>query len=171
MKKTIVTKSLEETQDFARNMAQELSGGEVLLLFGDLGAGKTTFIQGLAEGLGITQRIISPTFLIMRSYIIPFSFSSPQSLSFPRKRESIQRIGSPIKPGMTTLYHLDLYRINSEDDLEGLGIREILDDKNSIVAIEWPEKLGHFLPKKRIELHFTNFSEKERKITVIKVQC
>jgi predicted ATPase len=68
MQQTFFTHSSEETKILAKKLATTMQGGKVLLLFGDLGAGKTTFMQGFAEGLGISQRIISPTFIIMREY-------------------------------------------------------------------------------------------------------
>lgn len=141
MKTTILTKSFEETQAFAQQFAPTIKGGDVLLLYGELGAGKTTFMQGLAKGLGVSQRIISPTFIIMRTYNLP---------------------GNNIK----YLYHIDLYRTQSETDLEGLGIPEVLRENDGISAIEWPEKLGNMLPGKRIDIHFTSLSEEERKIEI-----
>lgn len=138
----MTTKSAQETQEFGKELAQSMQGGEVILLSGDLGAGKTTFMQGFAEGLGISQRIISPTFIIMRSY----------------------DIGGKVQ----TLYHIDLYRTESEADLEGLGIREILHDKNAVVAIEWPEKLHSLLPEKRIEIKLQTMGEEERKIQIVR---
>lgn len=148
MKQNFVSKSREETQNLAKDMARELMGGDIILLYGDLGAGKTTFMQGLAEGLGIKQRIISPTFIIMRKY----------EISVMSKALSIKNV-----------YHLDLYRVSSESDLEGLGLQEILEDKNAIIAIEWPEKLGSFLPEKRIEIRLNTISDNEREIRINKV--
>src|SRR5579859_3177717 len=158
-----ITNSHTTTQELGEDFAKKLHGGDVLLLFGDLGSGKTTFMQGLAKGLGIERRIISPTFIIVRKYEVPES--------------------SPIK-NIQTLYHIDLYRTQTrstsfgltqdessgqaEDDLQGLGMNEILHENNAIVAIEWPEKLGSFLPEKRWELHFETLSENERSITIEK---
>ena len=136
-----ITNNYKETQQLAKEFASQLHGGDVLLLFGDLGSGKTTFMQGLAEGLGLKRRIISPTFIIMRSYEI--------------KNKKM-------------LYHIDLYRTESQHDLEGLGLPDILQDKNAIAAIEWPEKLGDLFPKKRWELHFDNLGEDRRSITIEK---
>lgn len=137
MQKTLITKSATETQLLAKELATTMKGGEVLLLYGDLGAGKTTFMQGFAEGFGIQHRITSPTFIIVREY----------------------------QQNQKNLYHIDLYRTESDADLEGLGMREILQDKSAVVAIEWPEKLGSFLPEKRIEIRFETISENERKIS------
>jgi tRNA threonylcarbamoyladenosine biosynthesis protein TsaE len=93
----------------------------VFCLYGDLGSGKTTFTQGLAAGLGINERILSPTYIITRHYDLPDD---------------------------STLYHLDLYRIQ-----EPLPLKEMLDDSDNYVIIEWAEKLGDNLPKDRIDIH------------------
>ncbi len=149
MDKTIQTNNFEETQKIGEEFASHLEGGDVLCLQGDLGAGKTTFMQGLAKGLGVTHRIISPTFIIMRKYEVP----------------RIKNQESRIK----LLYHIDLYRTATEDDLKGLGIPEILEEKDAIVAIEWSEKLGLLLPKKRWELDFEWIDENTRKIVIKKL--
>lgn len=133
----IKTNSAEETQAFAKKIGATMKGGEVVLLYGNLGAGKTTFMQGFAKGMGIQSRITSPTFIIVRKY-----------------------------DGEKTLYHIDLYRTESDADLEGLGMREILEDKNAVVAIEWPEKLGNFMPGKKIEIHFAPVGYEEREIRI-----
>lgn len=133
------THNFKETQKLGRDFAKTLQKGEVICLYGDLGSGKTTFVQGLAEGLGVKSRIISPTFVIVRRYEL-------QSQNSER------------------LYHLDLYRIENEKDIESLGIEEILNSKENIVVIEWAEKLKSFLPKKRIDIEFVNEEENVRKI-------
>ena len=145
----IHTNSAEETQNTGSLFAKKLTGGDIILLYGNLGAGKTTFVQGIAKGLGITKRIISPTFIIIRSYELP-------------KNQKAKRF-----------YHIDLYRTETDDDLKGLGIDEILSDKEAIVAIEWPEKLGTFLPKKNLpagrqgwEIRFTDDTNNSRDVTI-----
>lgn len=135
-KKVIITKNPEETQSFAEMFAKTLPGG-IVALYGDLGSGKTTFVQGLARRLGIKKRIISPTFVIVRTY----------------------------KIGFNNFYHIDLYRIESEKDIEGLGIGEIMNDPKSVVVIEWAEKMKDLLPKKRIDIYFEYVDENRRKIT------
>lgn len=132
------TQNLKETQDFASNFAKNLKAGDILCLYGDLGSGKTSFVQGLALGLGINRRIISPTFIIARQY----------------------------EMGDLNFYHIDLYRTQTTDDLFSIGLDEILENKNNIVAIEWSEKLLELLPKKRIDLKFEYIDEEKRKITI-----
>lgn len=141
MDKTVTTNSFEETQKVGEEFSVLLKGGDILCLKGDLGAGKTTFMQGLAKGLGVKQRIISPTFIIVRTYNISRKDSSH-------------------------LYHIDLYRTESVADMESVGLQEILEQKDAIVAIEWAEKLGPLQPKKRWELRFTPLTGEQRKIEI-----
>jgi len=141
MDTTLTTNNLTQTQELAKNLAPTFSPGTILTLYGNLGAGKTTFVQGLAKGLGIEKRIISPTFVIVRAYEI--------------KGKAVKKF-----------YHIDLYRVESKNELENLGIPEILDDKEVIVAIEWAEKLEDLLPKKRVEIYLEDIGEDKREISV-----
>ncbi len=150
----IITKSAQETAKLGEELAHnlefrasslELREGEkrkatVICLYGELGSGKTTFVQGFAKGLGITSRLLSPTFIIVRRYQVP------QSEGF--------------------LYHLDLYRVSTEQDLAGLGISEILADSGSYVLIEWAEKLGGLLPGYRVDIRFSVKEDGRHSITV-----
>ncbi len=115
--KIVETKSPEETQALAREIAQSLEPGEVILLEGNLGAGKTTFIQGLAQGLGVPEDyyISSPTFALINEY-----------------------------PGRITLFHVDLYRLEPEE-VEDLGLEDLLNQ--GVIAIEWAERLPFSFPK------------------------
>lgn len=143
--KSIITKTFKETQQAGFDLAKTLKGGEVICLHGDLGSGKTTFTQGLAKGLGITQRIISPTFIIMRSYELKQKTTSD-------------------KQQVKSFYHVDLYRIESEKDVEGLGLLEIIQDSESIVVIEWPEKIETLLPQKKMDIYLNYIDGDEREI-------
>lgn len=139
MKKIVTTNSFEQTQQLGRDFAKNADELQVITLRGDLGSGKTTFVQGLAEGLGISQKIISPTFIIMRTY------------ELKEKRKKF-------------FYHVDLYRIESEKDIEGLGLLEIIKDPDTIVAIEWPEKIENLLPEKRSDILFNYIDGDDRKV-------
>jgi len=143
IKKTIITKNFKETQRLGSQFADKLKRRGVIALYGDLGSGKTTFVQGLAKGLGIDKKIISPTFIIVRKYEIPLKSSALNLKSF---------------------YHVDLYRIENEKDIEGLGLVEIINDPENIVAVEWPEKIEKLLPKKRTNLYFEYFGDDKRQI-------
>lgn len=143
-----VTNSFEETQKLGEELAIEatLSQKEealVIALYGDLGAGKTTFTQGLAKRLGIQKRIISPTFIFVRTYNLK---STSQIFKF--------------------FYHIDLYRIDGEESIEGLGIEEIIKDQKNIVAIEWAEKIRNLLPKDRWNVTFEYVDGNKRRITI-----
>lgn len=142
MEKTYTTNSFEDTRQLGRNFASEIFGIQVVALHGDLGSGKTTFVQGFAEGLGITKKIISPTFIIMRTY----ELKDHQTKKF--------------------FYHVDLYRIESIHDVEGLGLLEIMNDPDNIVVIEWPEKIENSLPKDRKDVFFTYIGEDKREILI-----
>lgn len=137
--KQIITNSFEETQQLGVDFAKKLQGGEVLSLYGDLGSGKTTFMQGLSKGLGVTRNIISPTFIIMRTYEL--------------KSKSIKH-----------LYHLDLYRIGNEQQAIDLGLQELMGDQENIVAIEWPDKIESILPENRIAITFAYLGDDKREI-------
>jgi len=141
--KIFITNSFEETQKLGKEFAKTLKGGELIALYGNLGGGKTTFVQGLALGLGIKRRIISPTFIIIRSYRV--------------------LINKKIK----NFFHLDLYRIETRSDIRGLGIDEIIGNSNNIIVVEWAEKMKDFLPKKRIDIYFEYLDENKRKIKLI----
>jgi len=141
--KVFITKNSKETQRLGYNFAKTLKKRDVICLYGDLGSGKTTFVQGLAEGLGIKNRIISPTFIIVRSYKVRINDKGLM---------------------MNDFYHIDLYRTESENDIESLGIEEIINNKNGIAAIEWAEKLKSDLPKRRIDVEFFYEKDDIRKI-------
>lgn len=140
--KTIITNNFEETQKVGFDFARHIDRIQVIALRGDLGSGKTTFVQGFAEGLGITKKIISPTFIIMRTY----ELKDHQTKKF--------------------FYHVDLYRIESIHDVEGLGLLEIMNDPDNIVVIEWPEKIENSLPKDRKDVFFTYIGEDKREILI-----
>ncbi|MCJ7826187.1 tRNA (adenosine(37)-N6)-threonylcarbamoyltransferase complex ATPase subunit type 1 TsaE [Patescibacteria group bacterium] len=144
------TKSAKETQNLGKTTANSLlkekesshpsNRALILCLYGDLGSGKTTFVQGFAKGLGITSRLLSPTFIIVRRY--------------------------PLEKNQFLFYHVDLYRIGTIHDLEGLGMRELLTDSFAIIVVEWAERLGTLLPKQRTDITFEIIREEERRISI-----
>lgn len=137
----IFTKSSNETKESGKNLGLSLKKASVIVFEGDLGAGKTTFIQGLAQGLGVNARINSPTFIIMREYEIDES---------------------------SNFYHIDLYRLenNIEKELENLGILDLISENKHFFAIEWGEKAIDFLPKDTLSVKFENIDENTRKINI-----
>ena len=139
----ILTKRARETQELGEKIGTDLKTGCLICLYGDLGSGKTTFMQGFAKGLGVKKRVLSPTFIIMRQYPIENCELKIENLT-----------------------HVDLYRIKDEKDVESIGLEEIWSDPKNIIAIEWPEKIEKILPEKRVNIHFEYFGEDKRKITI-----
>lgn len=133
----ITVKNLNETKELAKNFAAKLSGGEVVLLNGDLGAGKTTFTQNVFAALGVKEVVSSPTFAILKSY-----------------------------EGKFTLHHFDTYRITTEEAIEA-GFDETINEKDSIKFIEWSENIAPLLPDKVITINISYISETERIFEII----
>lgn len=127
--KNFISKSEKETQDIGLELAKSLKGGEVLALSGNLGSGKTILTKGLARGLGVKKIITSPTFVLMKVY-------------------KIER-GSA---NLENFIHVDAYRLKKESDLREIGLFDWLNKKNSVVVIEWAEKVKKILPKNAIEI-------------------
>ena len=119
--------SVEETWELARKLAGELKAGDIVCLEGDLGAGKTTFTQGLAAALGVTGRVTSPTFCIVQEHRGPSAF----------------------------LVHMDLYRLHDEDDVLAIGWEDYLSD-GAILVVEWPERAGALIPESARHIRFTH---------------
>lgn len=139
-----ITQTPDETKEIGRKLSASLKGGEIFALSGDLGAGKTTFVQGIAEGLGISTRVNSPTFIIMRTYSI-------------KNNSSIMN-----------LLHVDLYRLenNIEEELVNLGITDLWKKKENVFLIEWAEKIKDLLPKNTKWVKFEDVDEDSRKIII-----
>ena len=134
-KQIFISHSPAETEAIAQRLAQTLKGTEILALFGGLGAGKTAFTRGLAKGLGIEDGVSSPTFALVHEY-----------------------------EGTYPVYHFDMYRITSYDDLYTTGFFDYQD--TGILLIEWSENIEPFLPQERINITFHRVSDHERKLTV-----
>lgn len=142
----LISKNSQETENLGFEFAREIKNGDIICLYGDLGSGKTTFAKGLAKGLGVSQRVISPTFVLVREH-------------------RIMNHESRIKK----LYHVDLYRLENEKELQNIGIVDILSDENAIVLVEWAERLGKYLPKNRYDIRFEHIEKDKRKVTIQKV--
>lgn len=137
---TVVTNSPKDTQKLAQNLAAQFKDGGIIALTGDLGAGKTTFVQGFAKGLGIKDKIISPTFVLMREHKIPNTD--------------------------TVFYHLDLYRLEEPIDIVNIGLKDLIQNPENIILIEWSEKLGENLPHNATKINIEKLDQASRKITV-----
>ena len=148
---TYKTKTEEETKKIGGLFAKQLldssqnSGALVLALMGELGAGKTMFSKGFAQILGI-KNITSPTFLVIKKYRISGKIAK--------------------KIGKKALYHIDCYRIRGSKDLIELDWKEIVENSENIVLIEWAEKIKSILPKYAVRLLFTQTGKETREIKV-----
>ena len=136
-KRSWVSRSPDETREYGEGVGRLLTGGDLIALEGNLGAGKTHFVQGLARGLGISDLpVTSPTFVFVHEF-----------------------------RGRCPFAHVDLFRIEREEDLQDLGILEYLDSP-WVVAIEWADKGGSMLPAERLNIRLTHRSETSRMIEI-----
>lgn len=128
--------SKKDTDDFAREVASNLKVGDVLALYGELGSGKTYFTQQLCKFLDVKENVSSPSYVLMNEY-----------------------------SGKYPIRHLDLYRLDTQDDVMELGLYELFDD--AVTIIEWAELAREFLPENTIHIHF-EFVGKARKVVINK---
>ena len=142
--KQIITKSAVETKGLAKKIASKLKGGDILALVGDLGGGKTTFVKGLAEGFGIKE-VQSPTFTLIRE--------CKRSKQLTDNSKQVKKI-----------YHIDVYRLQSEKEAEELGLEELFQEKDAIFVIEWADKIKSLLPKNAKWIEFDFIDENTRRI-------
>lgn len=130
----IITKSVKETIALGRDFAKTLRGGEVVLLCGGMGAGKTHFAKGVAKGLGVSQTVTSPTFTIHNIY-----------------------------GGRLTLNHFDFYRVNEEEAAE-LGLDDFFGKKGGVCLVEWGENIAALLPENAVNIKITVLDQNTRSI-------
>ncbi len=137
---SVVTTSPEETRAFGRELAHRLVRGSVVLLSGDLGAGKTTLAQGICHGLGVDAWACSPTFTLVNEYDGTLD-------------------GNPVR-----IYHCDFYRIEEPEELETLALDEVL--YGGVALIEWPEVAAEWAPDDAIRVNMARTGPEERRIEV-----
>ena len=139
----VTIKNLEEMEEFAINVAHQLQGGEILGLIGDLGAGKTAFVQLMAKAMGIRKGVRSPTFILMQCFNTSKDYSS--------------------KTGINELCHVDAYRLETADELFAIGFGEYAEREDAITAVEWADRVESiaWLEDYR-EIKFTFGKEEER---------
>jgi tRNA threonylcarbamoyladenosine biosynthesis protein TsaE len=138
-----ITHSAEETRALGATLIRGILPGSILALRGDLGAGKTTFVQGLLEELGAEKPYVSPTFVIMKQYDFPESSGN----------------------GIRRIYHVDAYRIDDPADMEKLGFDEWCADPEGFVLVEWPEKIDTLLPENTKTVSLRWLSDTDREIS------
>lgn len=136
----IKTNSADQTIEFAQKFASILNKGAVLLLHGDLGAGKTHFVKGLAKGLGSNMMVTSPTFTLLNIY----------------------------DDGKMPLYHFDMYRLGGKEEAVEMGFNEYFDADSlgGIVVVEWPEQVEGLITCPHINVEITKIDENTREIVV-----
>ena len=139
----ITSSSSVQTQAIGAHLARILHPGDVILLHGDLGAGKTTLTQGIAEGLGIVGPVQSPTFTLVAEH------------------DGHLNDGTPIR-----LYHLDLYRLGGEADLEDIGFEDLLGPADGVSVLEWPERAGAWLPDRYVLVRIETMPDSGRLLTI-----
>jgi tRNA threonylcarbamoyladenosine biosynthesis protein TsaE len=122
---TALSHSPADTKRIGQSLGRLVRPGDVILVRGEMGSGKTTFIQGLAEGLGISVPVTSPTFTLIHEY-----------------------------PGRLPLYHVDAYRLEKASEIDGLGLEEYFYG-TGVTAVEWPENIARWLPDDYLEIHLT----------------
>lgn len=136
MATTVITAGERETLDAASSFAGTLVPGDVVALTGDLGAGKTVFARGVARSFGVTEEVTSPTFTLIHEY-----HCSP------------------------TLYHMDLYRMDSIDEIRNIGVEDYLYG-DGVCLVEWAEKLGELYPADAIQVEINHLGGDRREITI-----
>ena len=132
----VITNSEQETEALGARFAERLPGGTVVAMYGDLGAGKTAFVRGMARGMGLNCRVSSPTFTIVNEYL-----------------------------GERELIHFDMYRIADENELETTGFYDY-PQQESVFAVEWSENIEAALPKDTMFLTLQRTGDEERRITL-----
>ncbi len=136
MERRFITNSYDETIDIACEFAGELCAGDIICMYGDLGAGKTAFTQGIAKGLGITGYVNSPTFTIVNVY-----------------------------EGKLKLNHFDAYRIGDSDEMADIGFDEMING-DAVSVIEWAELIEDIIPDGRYNITIVFKDETKREITI-----
>ena len=142
-----LSKSLEDTKRFAEEFVEKLSkssnsGATVVGLYGNLGSGKTTFVQGVAGILGVKEHLTSPTFVILKRFQI-----------------------NDLRFKFENLVHIDAYRLKSGEELRKLGFDDLFRDSRNLILIEWADLVADILPPNHIKLKFEFVGEQTRKIT------
>lgn len=133
----MITSSANETMEFAKNFAKTIKAPKIIVLSGDLGAGKTTFTKGFAEGLGVSEIITSPTFTLLNEYT-----------------------------GNERMYHFDMYRLSSKEEAYELGFEDYFKKNDGIVLVEWAENVEGLFSPPYTKITIEKISDNEREIKI-----
>lgn len=153
----IISHSSAQTQRLGMRLGDLLRGGELLLLDGQLGTGKTTFTQGLAQGMGITETVNSPTFTLLKEYQV---VSQGQVNDTPLHAFQRQTKGP-------ALYHFDLYRLDDPEEMIDLGFEDYFFSTAGVCVVEWADKADGFWPVEHLRIRLKMLSETKRGIVFI----
>lgn len=171
---TVISHSHSQTQELGMRLGELLRGGELLLLEGQLGMGKTTFTQGIARGMGIRDVINSPTFTLLKEYpglALPVSSTSTLTSSSAGVLASRQDyMGKRSKRAMQSkrgpaLYHFDLYRLDDPEEMYALGFDDYFSDPSGVCVIEWADRAEGLWPRERLDILLRIVSETGRSLT------
>ena len=137
MERVVITEGPEETVRLGEELAHMLRPGDVVALVGELGSGKTTLVKGIAQGLFVKEPVISPSFLLARSY-----------------------------RGRMPLHHLDAYRVNSPEELVEVGLLELLPPEEGVTVVEWADRVAELIPPGSLWVHLEHLDGNRRKLTL-----
>ena len=137
-----ISRSVKDTGKFAKSLLPKLKSGNILALSGNLGAGKTVLAKALANALGVSETVNSPTFVLMKVYDVS-------------------------QPAIKKFVHVDCYRLDQAEDLADIGLQDYLDDPESLIVIEWAEKIKNLPADKIINIKIESLGGDQRKITVV----
>lgn len=140
----VISHSPEQTRSIGMLLGRVLERGSLVLLGGMIGAGKTTFAQGIARGLRVESDVLSPTFTLVTEHA-----------------------GRDLRDAPVRVYHVDLYRIEDEDDLMSFGFEEYLADPDAVTVVEWPERAGIMLPADHMLVEIGTVAETKRSLAFV----
>ena len=139
----LVSNGAESTRGIGASLGRVARPGDLILLHGDLGAGKTTLAQGIARGLGVTDYVQSPTFTLVAEH------------------EGRTALGQPV-----LLYHLDLYRLAGDDELDSFGFEDYLSPVDGVSVVEWPERAAKRIPSEYLLVRLENLGVDQRRLLI-----
>lgn len=153
MLQKIITKNEQQTFNLGKKLAKKLKGGEIIALSGNLGAGKTVFVKGLAAGLGIKKPITSPTFVLLKIY----------NTNLHEFTTNLHKSENEIK----LLCHIDAYRLTDAQELVDIGVLDYFNRLDCVCVVEWADRVKDILPRKRIDIVFKHGKKENERLIKI----